>query len=188
MSPMKEHLKTVVRSLLDDGFEPDELTVRQIAHEAHVATGIINYHYGSKKNLIVEVVSSIIEEATLAYFHANAQLDDSPKEQLSQFLKAMVQVVAKYKAYSRFIIEEEFIGCSYDTPHTIHDLLKAVKPEMSNMEIRLLAIQIVAPMQYMFLKEDGLKGYLYGDCSDENRTHAIDYEVILDRILGNLGL
>ncbi len=76
----------------------------------------------------------------------------------------------------------------FSTPETIIDLLKEIKPDLSEKEIRYLAIQVVAPIQFVFLKERGLKSYL-GEEQDTSRSITIDdYEEIMETFLKTLGI
>jgi AcrR family transcriptional regulator len=188
MSEIKEQLIKSVIALLDDGFDVEELTIRQIAYEAHISTGLINYHFGSKWNLIVAAISSIIDGAAAEAFQALSNLNDSPKQQLRAFLKAMAIVVCKYQKYTSVLIRDEIISNRFSTPETIVGLLKEIKPELSEKEIKYLAIQVVAPIQYVFLKEHSLRSYL-GEEQDKPHTIALDdYEEIMEVFLKTLGI
>lgn len=188
MSEIKEQLIKAVIDLLDDGFDVDELTVRQIAYEAHISIGLINYHFGSKWNLIVAAISSIIDTAAAEAFQTLSSVDDSPEKQLRTFLKAMAIVVCRYQKYTSVLIRDELLSDRFSTPETIIELLKQIKPQLPEKTIRYLAIQIVAPIQYVFLKERGLKKYL-GEEQDDSQTTAIDeYEEIMEAFLKALGI
>lgn len=188
MLEIKAQLIRSVIALLDDGFDVEELTIRQIAYEAHISTGLINYHYGSKWNLIVAAISSIIDDAASETFQSLSNLNDSPKQQLRTFLRAMAIVVCKYQKYTSVLIRDEIISDRFSTPETIVDLLKEINPDLSEKEIKYLAILVVAPIQYVFLKERGLKNYL-GE--EHDNPHAIaldDYEEIMESFLKTLGV
>lgn len=187
MTQIRDHLIKSVRDLLDDGFEIEDLTVRQIAYEAHVATGLLNYHFGSKQKLIVEAISSIIEDATADIFRELSKESDTPQEQLKKFLKTITLVVYKYNKYSKILIQDELLSNRFSTPETLLPFLKALKPKMPEHALRVLAIQIVAPLQYVFLKEDGFQDYLTTDHSSES-FKADMYDSLIDRVLETLGI
>lgn len=188
MSEIKKQLIKSVIALIDDEFDVEELTIRQIAYEAHVSTGLINYHFGSKWNLIVAAISSKIDDAVIEAFKELSNLNDSSNQQLRTFLKAMAIVVCKYQKYTSIIIKDEILSDRFSTPTTILGLLKEIKPNLSEKEIKYLAIQVVAPIQYVFLKERGLNSYL-GEDQDNSNTSAIeDYEEIMEVFLKTLGI
>lgn len=187
MSEIKEQLIRSVIALLDDGFEVEALTIRQIAYEAHISIGLINYHFGSKHKLIVASISSIIDDAATETFETLSNINDSPKQQLRTFLKAMAIVVCKYQKYAGVLIREEIMSDRFSTPETILGLLKEIKPNLSEKELKYLAIQIVAPMQYVFLKERGLRNYL-GEEQDNLHTTLDDYEKIMEAFLKTLDI
>ena len=188
MSEIKEQLIKSVIALLDDEFDIEELTIRQIAYEAHVSIGLINYHFGSKWNLIVAAISSVLNDAAIEAFQTLSNLNDPPKQQLRSFLKAMAMVVCKYQKYTSVLIRDEIFSERFSTPETIVGLLKEVRPELSEKEIKYLAIQVIAPIQYVFLKERGLRNYL-GEEKDVHHTTALDdYEEIMEVFLKTLKL
>ncbi len=188
MLEIKAQLIRSVIALLDDGFDVEELTIRQIAYEAHISTGLINYHFGSKWNLIVAAISSIIDDAATEAFQTLSNLNDTPKQQLRTFLKAMAMVVCKYQKYTSVLIRDEILSDRFSTPETIVGLLKEIKPDLSEKEIKYLAIQVIAPIQYVFLKEGGLRKYL-GEEQDNSHTNALDdYEEIMEVFLKTLGI
>lgn len=188
MVEIKEQLIRSVIALIDDGFDVDDLTIRQIAYEANVSTGLINYHFGSKWALIVATISSIIDDAATEAFEILSNLNDSPKQQLRTFLKAMAIVVCKYQKYTSILIKDEILSNRFSTPETIIGLLKKIKPHLSDKEIKYLSIQVVAPIQYVFLKEGGLRNYL-GEEQENPSTIALnDYEEIVEVFLKTLGI
>ena len=188
MMEIKEQLIRAVVALLDDGFDVEELTVRQIAYEAHISIGLINYHFGSKWNLIVAAISSIIDEAAAEAFKCLSNFEDSPKDQLRKFLKAMAIVVCKYQKYTSVLIRDEIISDRFSTPDTIVGMLKEIRPDYSEKEIKYLAIQIVAPIQYVFLKEQGLRDYLDDKKTRSNAIALEEYNEIIEIFLRNLGI
>lgn len=188
MSETKARLIKSVIALLDDEFDVEDLTIRQIAYETHISTGLINYHFGSKWNLIVAAISSIINDAAIEAFHTLSNLNDSPNQQLRTFLKAMAMVVCKYQKYTSVLIKNEIISDRFSTPETILGMLKEIKPDLSEKEIKYLAIQVIAPIQYVFLKERRLRNYL-GEEEDIPHAMTLDnYEEIMEVFLKTLGI
>ncbi len=184
---IKAHLINSVKALLEDDFEIEALTVRLIAYEAHVATGLIHYHFGNKLNLIVAAISTIIDEAAQKNFNSLADINDPPELKLRFFLKAMALVVCQYKTYAKYLIREELLSNRFSTPETILDLLSEIKPNLSDHDRKYMAIQIVAPIQYIFLKEEGLIAYLGATC--ENAFDLLDeYEILVESILKSLSI
>lgn len=188
MSEIKELLIKSVIALLDDEFEVEELTIRQIAYEAHVSTGLINYYFGSKWSLIVEAISSIIDNAVIETFETLSNHNDPPQKQLRTFLKSIAMVVCKYQKYTSVLIRDELSSDRFSTPETIVGLLKEIKPDLSEKEIKYLAIQVVAPIQYIFLKQGGLRDYLGEEQDNSNTITLDDYEEIMETFLKTLGI
>lgn len=185
MLEIKDQLIKAVVDLLDDEFEIEEITVRQIAYEANTSVGIINYHFGSKWNLIVAAVSSIIDEAVKEAFEKLSNIEDTPNQKLRMFLKSIAIVVCKYQKYTQILIKDELLSSRFTTPETILDILREIKPELKEKEVKYLAVQIVAPIQYIFLKSNGLKTYL-GEEAD--LVLLEEYEEIMESFLTMLGI
>lgn len=185
MLEIKQQLVKAVVDLLNDEFEIESITVRQIAYEANTSVGIINYHFGSKWKLIVEAVSLIIDEAVKESFETLSNIDDNPNKKLRTFLKSIAIVVCKYQKYTQLLIKDELLSDRFSTPETILDILSEIKPELKEKEIKYLAVQIVAPIQYIFLKSNGLKTYL-GEPDDIILLE--EYEEIMEHFLKALGI
>lgn len=184
MSEIKNILINATRDLIEDQFDVDKITVRQIAYEAHVATGLINYHFGSKWNLIIAAISSIIDDEAAKKFKSFSDNNDDSSKKLRDFLRSMALVVYEYKKYSSYLIKDELFSERFTTPETIIHLLKDIKPELSDFEIRLMAIQIVAPIQYVFLKEASLSEYLKEEISNKETIDLLEiYDYFVEMIL-----
>ena len=93
--------------------------------------------------------------------------------------------MCKYQKYTQLLIKDELLSDRFSTPETILDILKEIKPELKEKEIKYLAVQIVAPIQYIFLKSNGLKTYL-GEPNDIVLLE--EYEEIMEKFLTSLGI
>lgn len=70
--PRERILAVAQRVVLEEGFEL--ATVREIAHRAHVNVAAINYYFGSKDELLVEVLAEAMHDYTEARARALSEL------------------------------------------------------------------------------------------------------------------
>lgn len=180
MNDIKEDLINAVIALLEDGFEIDDITVRQIAYEAHVSTGLLNYHFKSKHKLIIAAVERIVDTASRRQYQTLICNDDTARTRLIKFLKAISQVLKQYDSYSKLLIQDELLSQRFTTPEVIVPLIEEIRPDLSPQRIRLLALQIVATFQYIFLKEDGFLGYM--------QLEQIDYDELIKVVFDQLSI
>ncbi len=49
---------------------------------------------------------------------------------------------------------------SFTTPEHILEILRELRPEVAEEELKWLSVLVVAPLQYIFLKEEGFKKFM----------------------------
>lgn len=157
---IKLHLLKTATELLESGKSPEDLTVRNLAKESHVAIGLINYHFGSKENLLIEAVDGIVKRITQEELRGLNSADFSPSERLIAFLETISKVVLKYKHYSQYLLKHQNVSKKYETPAMIVSALKEINPDADDYEIKWTAVQIVAPLQFVLLNEEGFNEYM----------------------------
>lgn len=157
---MKEHIIRTTIQLLDNGFDMDALTVRKIASKSNVAIGSINYHFGSKDKLFLEVINRIVDRTQTSVKPLLTDEHLPPRDRLIKFLLEMVEVVMLYKSQSKIMLRYEIMSDSFTTPEHILDILHELRPEISEEELKWLSVLVVAPLQYIFLKEEGFKKFM----------------------------
>jgi AcrR family transcriptional regulator len=177
---IKTHILNTTATMLQQGFELEALTIRKIAQKANISTGLIHYHFGSKDSLLVEAVEQLIDKtATLEAFKMMDPALDA-KIRLRQFLMALSHEVLQYNHYSKILLKHELLSNSFDTPRFILPLLKEIAPDLSKQALKWLSIQVVAPLQYIFMKEEGFLTYY--------DSAVLDIENLTETHLRRLGL
>lgn len=180
ISEIKKHILDATVKMLLQGIDPELITVRKIATKANIAVGLINYHFGSKDNLILAAIELVIESVSGEGVLILVDDQLAPSLRLRQFLFKMSEIVLQYNAYSKMLLKHELLGDSFATPSYILEILKEIDPKLSDNELRMLSIQVVAPMQYIFMKENGFLAY--------QALNAFDYREIIEMHLKRLGL
>jgi AcrR family transcriptional regulator len=157
---MKEHIIRTTIQLLDNGFDMDALTIRKIASKSNVAIGSINYHFGSKDKLFLEVINRIVDRTQISVKPLLTDKHLPPRDRLIKFLLEMVEVIMLYKSQSKIMLRYEILSDSFTTPEHILDILHELRPEISEEELKWLSVLVVAPLQYIFMKEEGFKKFM----------------------------
>lgn len=169
---MKEHIIQTALQMVDNGFEIDVLTVRKIALKANVAVGSINYHFGSKDKLIFEVIDRIIDRTQLKETPSLMDTSLEPRDRLIGFLHEIVEIVMQFKEQSKMMLRYELLSDSFATPSHILGILGEIHPDWCEEDLKWLSILVVAPMQYIFIKENGF--YAYTGSSDFTSRAFLD--------------
>lgn len=177
---MKEHIIQAALQMVDKGFEIEALTIRKIAIKANVAVGSINYHFGSKEKLILQVIDRIIDRTQTKEMPALLDINLNPRERLIGFLLEIIDIVMQFKEQSKMMLRYELLSDSFSTPAHILSILREIHPDWNEENLKWLSILIVAPMQYIFVKENGFKEYM-GSTDFTTRT-------FLDNHLKMLGI
>lgn len=176
-----ERIKTATREILDECGDAESITVRQIAQRAGVGVGLINYHFGSKGRLLQQIVTERIEQ--LAQELADRREPGlSPERKLSGMMKTLFTFGAEYKTLMQVLIRESFESGNMDAAMAIVPLLRDILgPEADEMRLRIMALQILQPIQVSCLAPEKLN--LYCGINLEN---AAQRDKFVDSLIGNL--
>jgi len=163
--------------------------VRQIAMRAEVGTGLINYHYGSKEELLNEALGRLmLESAGLDPLSLQADLalpagaKDKPAERIRALLKQTTHVALRFPKLARMLAKHALLGGDYGAERTLLPLLREhFAGALSEPEIRVTAIQIVAPLQAMSVRPEEVEVFAGLDLLD---GAVIDQ--VIDRLVDNV--
>jgi TetR/AcrR family transcriptional regulator, fatty acid metabolism regulator protein len=99
-----EKILSAARELFEEkGF--DLTSVREIATKADVNVALINYHFGSKDNLILAVMEQSVDTTRLKLNDIN-QSSSTPVEKLSQVVELYVEKIFANCRYYHFVQRE----------------------------------------------------------------------------------
>ena len=178
----KERILSTVVELLLDRKDVNQLTTREIARLANVNGASINYYYQSKDNLVLKAVEVVMESMAKKLFDK----DMKEKDQVGR-LKTMIKEIAAF-SFNNYYLSEIAISAelkkgSINTSQIILPLLQDIfKESKTSSELKVMAMQIIAPMQVMFLNASQYKDYLAVDVfNEEVRNELLDKMV--DQIL-----
>lgn len=171
----KEKILETVVTLLKDKKDISTVTNRDIASLAGVNSALINYYYQSRENLIYmavgicmgNVFDDIIEKA------AN---DGSPIERLKNMIKAISEVGFHNFPLSLITVATEMKDGGLITNKQILPILREIfGSSKTETELKIIACQLLTPIQIIFMNADAYKNYFRCELFDDtSRNKMID--------------
>lgn len=149
---VKEHIIEVTTELIEKyNGETKKITARMIAEKAEVGLGLINYHFGSKDNLITECVQRIIGEVVSGFHMEQEFLSD--KERLIAWATYVFDFLFEHSAISRISILGDFQNYSQNSNsiYTQYGFAKSLNSDISEKDKTMLMFILTAAMQVAFL-------------------------------------
>lgn len=139
-----------------------QISMADVAKEAGVAVGLINYHFNSKEKLIYCTIEFYILKIIAQDSESINSIDLNPKQQLLVSLKGFGDFLAVHSKMCRlyFIntLEKENkssiskMGYEYYIP-----VLQKLYPDKSNEDLIFMIYPIVCSIQMMFLNSEPFK-------------------------------
>lgn len=177
----KEKILNAVVTLLLEHKDAAKITNRQIAALAGVNSALINYYYQSKENLMDKAVEVCLNNIAGRMFE-NADVSVPPKERLRRMIKTISTFMFENYQLSSIAVISELKSGSFATTRILLPILKEIFGESkSEAALKLTALQIVSPMQVIFLNAKAYADYLYEDIFDEAARNRL-----LDRMIDNV--
>ncbi|TGA98450.1 TetR/AcrR family transcriptional regulator [Sporolactobacillus shoreae] len=181
----KNNIMLAVVNLLQDR-EVEQISIVDIAKEANVAVGLINYHFKSKEELFRLAVEYYIRKTITEESRNVTSLGLTPREQLAISIKGYADFIERHKRLSRYYLlyllenvidaESSNLGYDYYIP-----LLKELKKGCAEEDLVLYICQIIHPIQMMFLRNDIMKKAVKLDFSCKK-----DRDVIIEKLISNI--
>lgn len=177
-SEAKEKIMSAVRELLSEGSPVGDITVRKIAERASVGIGTVSYHFHSKDKLVYEVVAA--QMADLAGGLSLSKGEGTPLERLRCFFGQTAELALNYNEIFRAQLSYEIVNSDMSICYFITPLLKEHFGSLkSDLEIKIIALEMIAAMQMILLKMEEFQRY-----TGLNIRNAKQREEALDVILG----
>lgn len=179
----KRILDTVVAAM--QGNENiEKLTNRQIAERAGVNSALINYYFKSKENLLLEAVNicmgNLFEEII-----QTTSIEDDPLIRLKLMIKGIVSLGYQHYPLVKISITNELSDGGVSTNKMIQPILKEIFQDRKSMyELKIIAAQLLLPLQILFLNADHYQNYLQKDL----KTATAEQELLVETIFKNLSM
>ena len=163
MNDIKELLidRTIELIKESDG-KPERITARAIAQKSGVALGLINYHFGSKDNLLAECSNKIINELLSSMKPGLIKSEDdglTDRERLILYAKQTFEYLFANRAIVKMSILSDFRSYGEDTNSALTQkgFQMAIKGDIPGKSKRLIAFSLASSMQTAFLAADESK-------------------------------
>ncbi|HEX3037706.1 MAG TPA: TetR/AcrR family transcriptional regulator [Oscillospiraceae bacterium] len=162
----------------------ENITIRGIAQTVGIGTGLINYHFGTKENLIEQCVQRIIQDV-ITVFKPQMQKGLDETGRLKETAKQVMDFLAKNPEISKISILGDMVNPMIldNTTKTVMGFLTVMEPEKK--QAKLLTYCFTLILQGLFLRKEITKNTVGFDfnCKAERDTF-IDF--IVDRMYGGI--
>jgi len=166
----------VVKKMIEDDMDLNNLTVRQIADRAGVGVGMINYYFKSKDNLISTVLGDIMSNMVSDYFMQKSNTEMEPVLRLKAMLTEMYAFGEKYEKYINYLIAHTLLDGDMGAQLMLIPTLKDIFPSKDEFELRIIALQILLPLQITSINPESFRLYSGIDLRNINqRTQYIAF-------------
>lgn len=177
----KEKIIEATTSLINENKgDLNLVTARKIANRAEVGLGLINYHFGSKEQLVTECVQKILTEQIKVYapdaVTAMSTIEED-KKRLTDWAKRIFEFIYK----NRSIVGISILGDMRNnleisnSVYTQIGLEQAIRSNMDDRKKKQMIFTLTSTMQGAFMQDNVVKSRLGFDFSKkEDRDQYID--------------
>jgi len=184
----KEKIIHVTTQLIKEFEDIDKITIRDIAGKSEVGSGLINYHFQTKENLVNICVRRIINQFIDEIKRLYESLEISPIDKLKHVFKAMCDFIVVNPIISRtsmlLDLNNATVNDNTDQSALLH--IKALKEiygdcKTDGEQFTILYI-IMSSIQVVFLRNNVIKVHTDVDFfNKEQRDRYIDS--LIDRVI-----
>jgi len=180
----KEQILGAAVKLIQEGKEPADITVRDIAAEANVQLGLINYHFRTKDELMYQAVGVLRYKLASNIFTKDK--DKSAYMRFREMLISICDMSVKYSQYMRFTVEYELTKAEIVVPQYIIPLIREIYAassgggKVSETSIRIKAYEIISILQLIFFRAKDISNYLGFDVLDYDRMVEVIDTILND--------
>lgn len=176
----KRILEATMKLLLKHKNE-NKVTVREIAQEAGVNGAMINYYFQSKNNLLNMATGTCMEQMAKVMLEEDKH-GSLPILRLKRMLKALSTFAFENYFLSSIAISSDLKNGSVITSQMLLPLLREIfTEEKTETELRLISIQLILPLQIIFLNPKAYSQYFESDIYDEAKRN-----MVLEQLADNL--
>ncbi|BCJ93999.1 hypothetical protein acsn021_15680 [Anaerocolumna cellulosilytica] len=177
----KERIMEVVIKLLQEQKDISKITNRQIAEMAGVNSALINYYYQSKENLVNIAVGYCMEDIAKTILESSTG-EKHPVCRVKNLVKAISSFAFSNYTFAEIAFSSELKHGSINTINIIIPVLKEIfGDKKTDTELKLMAFQLIIPMQVMFLNASEYANYLFYDIWNTSSRNEL-----LDKLVNNM--
>lgn len=180
---VKERILEATVAILQETSRPSEITVRQIAERAGVSIGSINYNFGGKDALLAEAVWQMIGSSAADWYRPDTNPAVDPLTRLRQMFKEGMRLAMTYPKEMRIGLRHVLETGNMQAKSLILPLLREiVGTDRQDVELRMLAFQLIVSVEVAFLNLPQLSQFLGVDPSDEATVETI-VDILVDNLI-----
>ncbi len=178
----------IIRAMIEliDTKNTGEITLRDVAKATGIGIGLVNYHFGTKENLIDIAVDTFISETTS---NGEASLDAfqlAPVDKLKISIKGYADFLTVHPKISRLSIMKAMMNESSDkaSEHGIKyyiPILKEIFRDKDEKDLCIILHQLVSTIQMTFLRSGEMK-----DLIDIDFFNEVQRESLVEKLVNNL--
>ena len=178
----KDKIMAVTTELIKESQgDLSKVTARKIASEAQVGLGLINYHFGSKEDLITECVQKIIYKEIRSFVPKNTKYSNDPyeadKQRLAYWAKQVFEFFYCNKSIARVSILGDFQN-NREKSNAIdmqRGLLLSFTSDIDEAKKKFMVFSLSSIMQAAFMQDNMVESRLGYDLSiKKGREKFID--------------
>lgn len=174
-------IKTTI-DMLNEGNDPDKITIRQIAERANVGIGLINYHFQTKENLLYKAISDTMSEMAINLQKTDDSITTAPVDRLKIMLKELSDFGMRHSKLNSILVIYDLQQGNMQTPLYLIPILREIyKNTKDELEIRIIALEIISTLQAACINSRALQ--LYTGMDANNKSHR---DRIIDTIVNSV--
>ena len=151
----------------------NQVTIRNIAQQANVSIGLVNYHFKSKETLIEICVGRIIEQVIHSFIF-NQGINDEPKDRILSGATSVFAFLKKNPEIAKISILSDL-----SSPHTktnsvtsYQGILNTLPDIFSEEKKKVIAFMLLSTIQSAFLIRTVANDLLGFDLYTEEGVHS----------------
>ncbi|MDI9470736.1 MAG: TetR/AcrR family transcriptional regulator [Bacillota bacterium] len=164
----------------------EKITIREIAQSAGVAVGLVNYHFGSKKELIEICVERIISQVMKTFGEGeSAECEETAQREadMTSFIVRVFEFLLAHPEISQISMLSDLSEPDLKSNSSVsyRAILKALPAAEVEEERKVRAFLLLAGIQSAFLNRrivDELLGFDLNAASDRGRFFAWVTEIL----------
>ncbi|WP_028307816.1 TetR/AcrR family transcriptional regulator [Desulfitibacter alkalitolerans] len=168
--------------ILDEVTDVDKVTVRQVAERAKVGTGLINYHFKTKNNLLGIAVGDVMAKMATSFVTSDNYAKLEPVTKLKTMLKELYSFAKRHEKLVKFTITHGILNGDMETPLFLVPVLKDIfGNQKDEIDLRILALQILLPIQIASISPS--KFHFYSGINLHNEEQR---NIFIDTLVDNI--
>lgn len=186
-SDVKERIisQTILLIENSDGLV-ENITIRDIAQKADVAIGLINYHFGSKKELVEVCVQRIISHVMRTFpgkgtVVANSDTDDKESESIAVFTARVFSFLIQNPEISKISMLGDLSQPSATSNSSVsyRAIVNAISDTESETIAKIKAFMLLSTIQSAFLNRQISRELLGLDLNNEDEYRKF-FQIVTD--------